>query len=151
MCDNVPGHIESSAKYNIKQVECGGSYTIYVDIDNNLIVFEKNNYGPLNGKIEINLYFRRNNIKIRSISCGFSHTWIVDNYGNGYIFGKNDCGRTGNGQYGDGLCVDTPWYKLLMIGIYHTFGAGDCRQIGNGECNHDCCVDATHFSLQVVI
>ena len=133
----------------IKQVSCGGNFTVCVDIQGFIWSFGKNDYGQLGtgNKTNFNVPQKILNIPpVLSVACGFAHTLIITNDDNLWSCGSNDYGQ---------LCLGNTACKSkfqqtklsnitkVSVGGYHSLfqnikeeiyacGRNDNRQLGLG-------------------
>lgn len=106
----VPTQVLSSDGQNLKakSVSCGESYTMIIDMNDNVWAFGYNNNGQLglgNQMIHFSptqvLPITGQNLKAKAISCGKSHTILIDLNNNVWAFGGNDMGQLGLGDTQD--------------------------------------------------
>jgi alpha-tubulin suppressor-like RCC1 family protein len=103
--DNKPHHrlkriLMNGAPVIAKNVSCGNSFSIILDIDNNVLVCGTNFYGRLGlGKenFQINI-FTPLNIKAKAITAGSTYSFIIDEQDNVVVFGANNYGQLGVGH-----------------------------------------------------
>ena len=119
----------------IKQVTCGGYYTICVDYEGYLWSFGRNEYGQLGigNRTSHNTPQKIEGISLaQSVSCGSYHTLIITNDSNLWSFGNNESGQA---------CLETrnsfdfpqqtkfSNVKKISTGAFHSFFQNNIGEI----------------------
>jgi alpha-tubulin suppressor-like RCC1 family protein len=90
-----------SVNYRAKSIVCGDSHTVIIDLNDNVWMFGRNNFGQLGLGDDENrnkptvLTIDGQNFKARAISCGRFHTMLIDLNDSVWTFGDNTYGQLG--------------------------------------------------------
>lgn len=89
---STEGDIPTLIHGNIKQIDGGGNYVIYIDSKDSLLI--QGELGVDDGRGYVT-YFVENKLKIKEISAGRKHAAVITMDGQGYMFGEGKFGKCG--------------------------------------------------------